>query len=95
MRKKKFGADGVALLCAPVKWEIVGKPLENRRKSLENCGSRRRRRPSVGNFSILCALMLEIYETDLPEICVGVVPHALVCAKKNLVRMGLLCFARP
>ena len=26
--------------------------------------------------------MLEIYATDPPEICVGVAPHALVCAKK-------------
>ena len=52
--QKNFRA--MDLLSAPIIWEIVGKPLENRRKSLENRGSRRRRRPSVGNFSILCAL---------------------------------------
>ena len=35
--------------------------------------------------------MLEIYPTNPPEICVGVAPHALVCAKKKIGAMGLLC----
>ena len=34
----------------------------------------------MGNFPILETLMLEIYITNPPEICVRVVPHALVCA---------------
>ena len=33
-------------------------------------------------FSILWSLMLENCLRDRPEICVGVRPHALVCAKK-------------
>ena len=35
----------------------------------------------MGNFPILETLMLEIYITNQPEICVGVAPNALVCAK--------------
>ena len=34
--------------------------------------------------SILCALMLENYLRDRPEICGGVSPHALVCEKHVL-----------
>ena len=34
------------------------------------------------NFSIFHTRDLEIYITNPPETCAGVVPHALVCAKK-------------
>ena len=36
----------------------------------------------MGNFPILETLMLEIYITNPPEICVRVAPHAIVPAKK-------------
>ena len=44
------------------------------------------------NFGQIGFVDLEIYKTDPPEICVGVVPYALVCAK-NLVQWNL--FPRP
>ena len=64
---------------APVKLEIVGKSLENR---VGGGVPNTRGRPDMGIFSILRTRDLEIYLFNPPEICVGVAPHALVCAKK-------------
>ena len=47
---------------------------------------------SGGIFSIFHTLMLEIYTTNPPEICVGVAPHASVSAKQILGHWG--CFPR-